>query len=121
MGSAMATRLIRAGFDVTVWNRTIADAARADVVITMLADDVALEKVVFDGPLIDRLPRGSVHVSMSTISVALAERLTTLHAEHNTIMISAPVFGRPEAAAAPVSPADAVRSPPAPDSPPRIR
>jgi 3-hydroxyisobutyrate dehydrogenase-like beta-hydroxyacid dehydrogenase len=111
----MATRLVGGGFDVTVWNRTasradelvaagakrattLADAARADVVITMVADDDALEKVVEDG-LMDRLRRGAVHVSMSTISVALAERLTTRHAEHGTIFVSAPVFGRPEAAA----------------------
>jgi len=115
MGRPMATRLVGGGFDVTVWNRTasradelvaagakrattLADAARADVVITMVADDDALEKVVEDG-LMDRLRRGAVHVSMSTISVALAERLTTRHAEHGTIFVSAPVFGRPEAAA----------------------
>jgi 3-hydroxyisobutyrate dehydrogenase-like beta-hydroxyacid dehydrogenase len=116
MGRAMATRLVRGGFDVTVWNRTasradelvaagakrattIADAARADVIITMVADDHALENVVVDGRLMDRLRRGAVHVSMSTISVALAERLTALHAEHGTMLVSAPVFGRPEAAA----------------------
>ena len=117
MGSAMATTLVRAGFDVTVWNRTasradelvaagatramtIADAARADVVITMVADDGALEAVVVDGQLMELLRPGAIHVSMSTISVALAERLTALHAEHGTMFVSAPVFGRPEAATA---------------------
>jgi len=116
MGSAMATRLVQGGFDVTVWNRTaaradklvaagakrattIADTARADVVITMVADDGALESVVVYGQLMELLRRGAIHVSMSTISVALAERLTALHAEHGTRFVSAPVFGRPEAAA----------------------
>jgi 3-hydroxyisobutyrate dehydrogenase-like beta-hydroxyacid dehydrogenase len=116
MGSAMAARLVRGGFEVTVWNRTasradelvaagakrattIAEAARADVVITMVADDGALETVVVDGQLMELLRRGAIHVSMSTVSVALAERLTALHAEHGTSFVSAPVFGRPEAAA----------------------
>ena len=117
MGRAMASRLVGAGFDVTVWNRTvsrvdeliaagakraptIAAAAQTRIVITMVADDGALEQVVFDGQLLDHLPRGAVHVSMSTISVALAERLSHLHADHDTMFVSAPVFGRPEAAAA---------------------
>src|SRR5262245_62126335 len=88
MGQPMAASLLRAGFDLTVWNRTasrigelmaagakraatIADAARADIIITMVADDAALEDIVVDGQLIEVLPRGGIHVSMSTISVAL--------------------------------------------------
>jgi 3-hydroxyisobutyrate dehydrogenase-like beta-hydroxyacid dehydrogenase len=117
MGRAMAASLLRAGFGLTVWNRTasradelvaagarraatIADAGRADVVITMVADDAALEDVVFEERLIDLLPRGGIHVSMSTISVALAERLAKDHAQRDTMFVSAPVFGRPDAAAA---------------------
>lgn len=117
MGRPMATSLVRGGFDITVWNRTpsradelvaagakraatIADAATADIIITMVADDGALENVVFEGQLIERLSPGTVHISMSTISVALAERLANVHAEHQTAFVSAPVFGRPEAAAA---------------------
>jgi 3-hydroxyisobutyrate dehydrogenase-like beta-hydroxyacid dehydrogenase len=117
MGRAMAARLLQAGFDLTVWNRTashadeliatgarhaatLTDAVNADVVITMVADDAALEDIVFAGGLIRRLRAGSIHVSMSTISVALAERLADLHAQGNGSFVSAPVFGRPDAAAA---------------------
>src|SRR6516225_9192865 len=98
MGAAMAGSLLRAGHDVTVYNRTpgkaqglidrgahqaarVADACRDDVVITMLADDDAVGGVVFgeDGAL-KSLDRGAVHVSMSTIGVALCERLADAHA-----------------------------------------
>jgi 3-hydroxyisobutyrate dehydrogenase-like beta-hydroxyacid dehydrogenase len=117
MGRAMAKNLLKARFDLTVWNRTaeradelvaagakraatIAEASRADIVITMVADDTALESLMFEGGLLDLLPRGAIHVSMSTVSVRLAQRLTTAHEERGTTFVSAPVFGRPEAAAA---------------------
>ncbi len=119
MGSAMATNLIKAGHTLSVYNRskTRADAlkplgarvaatpgeaaAGAEVAITMLADDHALESVIFGkGSLLDSLPPNAIHVSMSTISVALSRRLAAAHAEHKQHYVSAPVFGRPEAAAA---------------------
>jgi 3-hydroxyisobutyrate dehydrogenase-like beta-hydroxyacid dehydrogenase len=117
MGHPIAANLLKAKFDLTVWNRTpqraddlvaagakraatLADASGADVVITMLADDAAVEQVVFEGRLVELLPRGAIHVSMSTISVRLAQRLAAAHAEHGSTYVSAPVFGRPEAAAA---------------------
>lgn len=117
MGQPMARNIRKAGFDVVAWNRTreraealaadgvrvaaaVADAAAVDVAITMVADDHALESIVFDGQLIDRLPKGAVHMSMSTISVALAERLSQAHAQVGQQFVSAPVFGRPDAAAA---------------------
>lgn len=118
MGNGMAANLLRAGHEVTVYNRTpskaqrlveqgarlavrIADACRGDAVITMLADDAALESVVFapDGVL-DALPAGAIHLSMSTIGVALSERLAAAHANARQRYVAAPVFGRPEAAAA---------------------
>ncbi len=118
MGSAMASNLLKAGFDLTVYNRTPqkaephlaqgavlaetpAEAARGDVVITMLADDTVVEAAVFgeDGILAALKPAG-IHISMSTISVALAERLVLAHADQGQGYISAPVFGRPDAAAA---------------------
>src|SRR5213594_762395 len=93
MGAGMAANLLRAGHEVTVYNRTpsrtralieqgahaaarVADACRGDAVITMLADDGAVEGVVCgkDGVL-EVLGKGAIHVSMSTISVALSERL----------------------------------------------
>jgi 3-hydroxyisobutyrate dehydrogenase-like beta-hydroxyacid dehydrogenase len=117
MGHPIATNLLKAKFDLTVWNRTpqraddlvaagakraamLADASRADLVMTMLADDAAVEEAVFEGRLVELLPRGAIHVSMSTISVRLAERLAAAHAEHGSTYVSAPVFGRPDAAAA---------------------
>ncbi|TLY98741.1 MAG: NAD(P)-dependent oxidoreductase, partial [Gammaproteobacteria bacterium] len=74
---------------------------RGEAVITMLADDAALSSVALaDGGIIGSLPRGAIHVSMSTISVALARELTKAHAGAGQRFIAAPVFGRPEAAAA---------------------
>jgi 3-hydroxyisobutyrate dehydrogenase-like beta-hydroxyacid dehydrogenase len=118
MGSAIATNLVKAGFDVTVFNRSadkvrplvqlgahaatqVAEAARGDVVITMLANDDAVGTVVLGkGGVIESLPKGSIHISMSTISVQLAEELVKAHARAGQRFVSAPVFGRPEAAAA---------------------
>jgi 3-hydroxyisobutyrate dehydrogenase-like beta-hydroxyacid dehydrogenase len=76
-------------------------AADRDLVATMLADDAALQEVCSgaDG-LMAGLARQGVHVSMSTIAVATAERLKQEHAVHGQRFLSAPVFGRPEAAAA---------------------
>ncbi|HET9178967.1 MAG TPA: NAD(P)-dependent oxidoreductase [Terriglobia bacterium] len=117
MGLPMARNLLKAGHQVTVYNRThqraeslraegatvadtAVDACGSDVLITMLADDSALRAVVLDGQLIPRLAPGAVHVSMGTISVALAQELTKAHAAAGSQYISAPVFGRPEAAEA---------------------
>jgi 3-hydroxyisobutyrate dehydrogenase-like beta-hydroxyacid dehydrogenase len=118
MGSAMAANLVRAGHRVTVWNRspekaqalvkagatlaeTPAEAARAGLVASMLADDPAVEGVTHgDTGVLAGLPAGGLHVSMSTISVALAERLAADHAQHGQRYLSAPVFGRPAAAQA---------------------
>ena len=134
MGSAMAGNLIAGGHEVTVYNRspgpvaalaergatpaaTIAAACEGDVVLSMLADDSAVDAVTFgEGGILASLRAGSVHVSSSTISVALAQRLTEAHAEAGQVFVSAPVFGRPEAAAAAklfvvaAGPADAVGS-----------
>ncbi|HYL72006.1 MAG TPA: NAD(P)-dependent oxidoreductase [Candidatus Dormibacteraeota bacterium] len=118
MGSPIAMNLLRAGHELTVYNRSaakahahvqlgaqqagrIADACHGQVVITMLADDSAVSEVVFgDERMLGMLPRGAIHVSMSTISVALAKRLNEAHTRAAQRFVSAPVFGRPEAAAA---------------------
>ena len=118
MGSAMAMNLLRAGHNLTVYNRTAqkakplldqgaraaadpAEASRADVVFTMLADDPAVESVSFgESGILAHLQPGSVHISSSTISVDLAQKLAAAHEKHNQQFIAAPVFGRPEAAAA---------------------
>ncbi len=115
MGLPMARNLLKAGHAVTVYNRTreradslrvegaavasqAADACKGDVLITMLADDKAVSAVVFDSQLVEKLPPSAVHISMSTISVALAQELTKAHSEAGRHFVSAPVFGRPEAA-----------------------
>src|SRR5260221_3644911 len=121
MGSAMAMNLLKAGHDLTVYNRTpgkaqslvskgardamkVADTCRGDAVITMLSDDAAVEGVAFGGRgVIESLRVQSskaVHISMSTISVALSEKLAAAHAKAGQPFVAAPVFGRPEAAAA---------------------
>src|SRR5262249_35925950 len=110
MGAGMATSLLRAGHAVTVYNRTeakvdalvakgakeaatIADACRGEAVFTMLADDDAVEGVTFcGGGILDSLPVGAIHISSSTISVALAEHLATIHSGAGQGFISAPVF-----------------------------
>lgn len=118
MGSGMAANLVKAGHEVTVYNRTaakaeplvalgaraakhIADACKGDAVITMMADDHAVEGAAFgEGGIVAQLAKNALHISSSTISVALSERLTEAHAEAGQRFVSAPVFGRPEAAAA---------------------
>ena len=118
MGTGMAGRLLHAGHDVTVYNRTpgkaqvligrgaraaasVADACQGDVVVTMLADDRGVEKVVLgEGGVLQSLGKGRIHVSMSTISVALCEKLAAAHADGGQQFVAAPVFGRPEVAAA---------------------
>jgi 3-hydroxyisobutyrate dehydrogenase-like beta-hydroxyacid dehydrogenase len=118
MGSGMAANLLQAGHEVTVYNRSrdrmqpllakgarpaaaIADACGGDAVVTMLSDDAAVESVVLgDGGVLRHLARGAVHVSSSTISVALSGRLAEIHARAGQQFIAAPVFGRPDAAAA---------------------
>ena len=94
MGAAMAENLIRAGHELVLYNRSrakaealaglgasvagsLAEACQAEVVWTMLADDAAVEQVVHDkGGLLDSLAPGALHISSSTIGVALCERLT---------------------------------------------
>jgi 3-hydroxyisobutyrate dehydrogenase-like beta-hydroxyacid dehydrogenase len=119
MGMGIARNLLRAGHSLTVYNRSPekaqalagdgaqvarspADACRdAEAVMTMVADDHALEQVVFgkDG-IAAAMKEDSVHISHSTISTALARRLSAEHKQRKQGFLSAPVFGRPEAAEA---------------------
>jgi 3-hydroxyisobutyrate dehydrogenase-like beta-hydroxyacid dehydrogenase len=119
MGLPIATNLAAAGVKLRVNNRTAAkadpllekgailaanpgDAATAGgIVMTMLADDAAVESVVMGAHgIAARLGRDGIHVSLSTISPATSRRLASYHAEHENTYIAAPVFGRPDAAAA---------------------
>jgi 3-hydroxyisobutyrate dehydrogenase-like beta-hydroxyacid dehydrogenase len=118
MGAGMAANLLTAGHQITAYNRsqdkvaalaekgatpakTVAQTCDGDIVITMLANDEAVSAVAFgDGGILASLRPGATHVSSSTISVALSQRLTAAHAEAGQQFVAAPVFGRPEAAAA---------------------
>jgi 3-hydroxyisobutyrate dehydrogenase-like beta-hydroxyacid dehydrogenase len=112
MGRGMAANLAAAGHEVHGWNRTKGKApagtreaasvreaaADAEVAITMLADDAAVEGVSRE--LVASLPRGAIHCGMSTISAQLSRRLLREHEENGQGYVAAPVYGRPEAAAA---------------------
>ena len=116
MGRAMAANLLEAGHAVRVWNRSpgpleelagrgatrVAHPREAfsGVVISMLADDDALRELLIGQRLLDTAPAGTLHVNMATISVALAQPLTEEHRRRGLDYLSAPVFGRPEAAVA---------------------
>lgn len=117
MGDAMARRLAGA-FELAVFNRdlgkarpfaalgarvatTVREAAEdADLALTMLADDAAEEALAFGpGGLLEVLPPGAIHVSMSTLGIATSARLAEAHTDAGQGYVAAPVFGRPPAAA----------------------
>jgi 3-hydroxyisobutyrate dehydrogenase-like beta-hydroxyacid dehydrogenase len=119
MGAGMTRNLLLAGHEVTVYNRSrdkaealAKDGARvadspsdaclgAEAVLTMLADDSAVEHVVFgEKGIASALPKNAIHISCSTISTALARKLASEHAARQQGYLSVPVFGRPEAAEA---------------------
>jgi 3-hydroxyisobutyrate dehydrogenase-like beta-hydroxyacid dehydrogenase len=118
MGTAMAANLVKAGHDVAVFNRSpgksaslidlgareaanLADACNGQVVITMLAnDDAASEVTLGEKSIVAYLRKGAIHLSMSTISVALSKRLNQAHTQAGQRYVAAPVFGRPDMAAA---------------------
>ncbi len=127
MGLPMARRLLEAGHELTVWNRTPGRAGllaaagahlaatpaeavqSAEAVLTMLFDDAANEEVLFgstggpfpdasSGGVLAALRPGALHIALSTISVPLSERLTAEHAHRGQLFVAAPVFGRPNVA-----------------------
>jgi 3-hydroxyisobutyrate dehydrogenase-like beta-hydroxyacid dehydrogenase len=117
MGLGIAANLVKAGHNVRAWNRsrgpvdeiarqgahgvaTAREAFTGDAVFSMLASDDVVRSVIIDGGLIAEAPRGLVHVNLATISVALARELAELHRARGIGYIAAPVFGRPEVAAA---------------------
>ena len=116
MGQRMAARLLEQGHELVVWNRTpsatqtlqeagASVAARpeetldTEVVITMLSDDAAIEAVWVASGLLERMPAGAVHLNMASVSLRMARALAALHRKRGADYISAPVFGRPQAAA----------------------
>jgi 3-hydroxyisobutyrate dehydrogenase-like beta-hydroxyacid dehydrogenase len=116
MGLGMATRLIERGHELIVWNRTRAaaealrargvqvadDPARmldAEVVVSMLADDVAVEAVWITSGLVQRIGSTALHLNMASVSLRMGQRLAGLHRTGGSAYVAAPVFGRPEFAA----------------------
>ncbi len=117
MGSGIAANILKAGHQVVAWNRSRGavealavqgaipatspeETLQADCLFSMLASDAALRDVGLDGRLLDGAAKGLVHVNMATVSVAFARELTEVHRAHGLGYVAAPVFGRPEAAAA---------------------
>jgi 3-hydroxyisobutyrate dehydrogenase-like beta-hydroxyacid dehydrogenase len=117
MGTGMARNLLRAGHNLALYNRSrekaeaiTASGARvasspadacgdAEVVLTMVSDDQAVEEIVFgNNGIASCMQKDCIHVSHSTISTALARRLTAEHVQRNQGYLSVPVFGRPEQA-----------------------
>lgn len=118
MGSAIVPLLLKRGHELTVWNRTKSRVAplvklgataadspakavkQSEVIFSMLMDDQGMEELIFGSyGVIDALPEGAIHVSLSTISVELSQRLTVEHATRKRGFLAAPVFGRPNIAA----------------------
>jgi 3-hydroxyisobutyrate dehydrogenase-like beta-hydroxyacid dehydrogenase len=115
MGQAMAQRLLSAGHDIGVFNRTpektrgladagakvlasLGNAARyGEAVFTMLADDAALDDVAARaGGLLESLPKGGIHICSGTHGIAVIRKLKAAHAERGQILLTAPMLGRPE-------------------------
>ncbi len=117
MGLPMALNLLKAGFDVTAWNRTPDNAKplvkqggklarspveavkRGGIALSMVADDAALEAIATE-EWMKALGPGGLHISMSTVLPTTNQRLAERHEKHGVALLAAPVFGRPEAAAA---------------------
>jgi 3-hydroxyisobutyrate dehydrogenase-like beta-hydroxyacid dehydrogenase len=115
MGHHVAANLLKAGHQVTVWNRsaepvqalvakgasaasTPEEALRGDTVFSMLSNDQVMRDVGLAGPLLDKAAKGLIHVNMATISVDFAKELTAAHAKAGLAYISSPVMGRPDMA-----------------------
>jgi 3-hydroxyisobutyrate dehydrogenase-like beta-hydroxyacid dehydrogenase len=117
MGAGIAAHLIAAGHELTVWNRSPGpmealaargaqraaspqEALEGEVLFSMLASDDAIRAIGLDGDLLARARLGLVHVNLATISIDFARRLASIHAERGLGYVAAPVFGRPDVAAA---------------------
>src|SRR6266567_9351267 len=118
LGLPMATNLLNAGYSLRVHNRTASKAkslvaqgaqlvtrpvdavTSGEIVVTIVWDDAALESVVMSHGFLEQLGPGGIHLSMSTVLPETAKKLAAMHAQHGSVYIEAPIFGRPEAAVA---------------------
>lgn len=115
MGLPMAANLVAAGFQVRAYNRTASKAhplkgatpvaapeqtaTPGGIVFSILSDDAAVKSACGDA-LMKALGPGGIHVSMSTVSPDTNNELAEMGRKHGVSVVGAPVFGRPEAAAA---------------------
>lgn len=117
LGTPIAESLIKAGHELTVWNRTASKAEPltklgakvvenpidaiepGGIVVSVLADDTALEEI-FSMELVEKLGKGGIHISMSTISPETARQLSKIHDWYEASYVGAPIFARPEAVVA---------------------
>src|SRR5450432_2929091 len=118
LGLPIANNLLNAGYSLLVYNRTASKAEAlvaqgahlmtrpvdavmtGGIVATIVWDDAALESIVMSDGFLEQLGPGGIHLSMSTILPETAKKLAALHAQHGSLYIAAPIFGRPEAAVA---------------------
>ena len=118
LGLPLATNLLNAGYPLRVYNRTpskadplVAQGAQlvtrpvdavisGGIVASIVWDDAALESVVMSDGFLEQLGQGGIHLSMSTVLPETAKKLAVIHAQHGSTYVEAPIFGRPEAAAA---------------------
>lgn len=118
LGQPIAHNVLKAGYPLKIYNRTASktEAFKAlgaeivsrpaeavtpgGIIVTVVSDDAALEEVVMSEGFLTSLGAGGIHISMSTVSPAIAKSLAALHTQHGSFFVEAPVFGRPEAAAA---------------------
>lgn len=115
MGGHVASNLLKAGHQVTVWNRsqspvaelvakgataakTPEDALQGEAAFSMLSNDQVMRELGLGGPLLEKAAKGLIHVNLATISVAFAQELAAAHHKAGVAYISAPVFGRPDMA-----------------------
>ena len=117
MGHGMANSLLKAGYTLTVYNRSLGKAEEftahgaklahqpgeaalpGGIVVSMVANDQALEEIVTSAGFLESLGSGGIHLSMSTVSPVTSRKLAELHAQHGSVYLAAPVFGGPAAAA----------------------
>jgi len=118
LGLPMASNLLDAGYGLRVYNRTASKAeplvargaylasspsdtvTRGGIVASIVWDDAALESIVMSDGFLEQLGQGGIHVSMATVLPETSKKMAAIHAQHGSIYVEAPIFGRPEAAVA---------------------
>ena len=118
LGLPIAKNLLNAGYALRVYNRTASKAealvaqgaqlaerpvdavVSGGIVATIVWDGAAVEDIVTSDGFLEHLGPGGIHLSMSTVLPEAARKLAALHAQHGSIYVEAPIFGRPEAVTA---------------------